>query len=70
MGLPIYLQGKELWGCIDVSETKPCKIAREMWDYVKNIYQQGNVARQFQLELDISQFTQGALSIQEYYNGF
>ncbi|XXG84870.1 hypothetical protein AAC387_Pa11g0084 [Persea americana] len=41
-----------------------------MWDYLKKIYQQGNAARQFQLELDISQFTQGTQSIQEYYNGF
>ena len=49
---------------------KPCKSAREMWDYLKKIYQQGNAARQFHLELDISQFSQGILSIQEYYNGF
>ena len=41
-----------------------------MWDYLKMIYQQGNATRQFQLELDISQFGQGILSIQEYYNGF
>ena len=101
----IYLEGKDLWGYIDGSETKPeeddkkilawktkdvkirtwllgsvephfilslkpCKTAREMWDYLQKIYQQGNVARQFQLELDISQFTEGPRSIQEYYNGF
>ncbi|XXG47655.1 hypothetical protein AAC387_Pa02g2264 [Persea americana] len=41
-----------------------------MWYYLKKIYQQGNAARQFQLELDISQFNQGTQSIQEYYNGF
>ena len=36
----------------------------------KKIYQQGNATRHFQLELDISQFTQSTLPIQEYYNGF
>lgn len=101
----IYIEGKELWGYIDGSESKPeeddkkilswktkdtkiktwlwgsiephfilnlkpCKTAREVWDYLKKIYQQGNAARQFQLELDISQYTQGTLPIQEYYNGF
>ena len=49
---------------------KPCKNAREMWEYLQKIYQQGNAARRFQLELEISQFTQGTRSIQEYYNGF
>ena len=44
---------------------KPCKFSREMWDYLKKIYQQGNAPRQFQLEL-----TQGTLSIQDYYNGY
>lgn len=101
----IYLEGKELWGYIDGSESKqeeadkkiyvwktkdakiktwllgsvephfilnlkPCKFAREMWDYLQKIYQQGSAAFQFQLKLDISQFTQGTLSIQEYYNGY
>lgn len=42
---------------------KPRKSAYEMWDYLKKIYQQDNVTRQFQLELDISQFSQGTLSI-------
>ena len=49
---------------------KPCKTARDMWNYLQQIYQQSNAARQFQLELEISQFTQGTQSIQEYYNGF
>eukprot|EP00268_Persea_americana_P058312 TRINITY_DN7046_c1_g1_i2.p1 TRINITY_DN7046_c1_g1~~TRINITY_DN7046_c1_g1_i2.p1 ORF type:complete len:255 (-),score=22.81 TRINITY_DN7046_c1_g1_i2:217-981(-) len=49
---------------------KPYKAACKMWDYLQKIYQQGNAARQVQLELDISQFTQGTLSIQEYNNGF
>ena len=42
---------------------KPCKSAHEMWDYLKKIYQQGSAACQFHLELDISQFSQGTLSI-------
>ena len=49
---------------------KPCKSTREMWDYLKKNYQQGNAAQQFHLQLDISQFSQGTLPIQEYYNGF
>ena len=36
---------------------KPCKSAREMCDYLKNIYQQSNATQQFHLELDISQFS-------------
>eukprot|EP00268_Persea_americana_P035601 TRINITY_DN3509_c3_g1_i2.p1 TRINITY_DN3509_c3_g1~~TRINITY_DN3509_c3_g1_i2.p1 ORF type:complete len:359 (+),score=43.10 TRINITY_DN3509_c3_g1_i2:418-1494(+) len=49
---------------------RPCQAARDMWDYLKKIYQQSSAARQFQLELDISQYTQGTQSVQEYYNGF
>lgn len=34
------------------------------------MYHQGNDARQFQLEFEIAQYTQGTLSIQEYYSRF
>jgi len=44
--------------------------AREMWDYLKRIYHQDNTARRFQLEFDISNFSQGNLSIKQYYSGF
>eukprot|EP00268_Persea_americana_P031226 TRINITY_DN30329_c0_g1_i4.p1 TRINITY_DN30329_c0_g1~~TRINITY_DN30329_c0_g1_i4.p1 ORF type:complete len:138 (-),score=19.17 TRINITY_DN30329_c0_g1_i4:6-374(-) len=62
-----------LLGSVDpcfILNLRPCKTAREMWDYLKKIYHQGNAARQFQLKLDISQFNQGTQSVQEYYNGF
>ncbi|KAI4331744.1 hypothetical protein L6164_016702 [Bauhinia variegata] len=41
-----------------------------MWDYLKLIYYQDNTARRFQLELEISNFNQGNLSIEQYYSGF
>jgi len=44
--------------------------AREMWDYLKRIYHQDNTARRFQLELKISNFSQGNLSIEQYYSSF
>ena len=40
-----------------ILDLKPCNFAREMCDYFKMIYQQGNAARQFHLELDINQFS-------------
>jgi len=43
---------------------------REMWDYLKHIYHQDNTARRFQLEFKISNFSQGNLSIEQYYYGF
>ncbi|CAL9094142.1 unnamed protein product [Musa textilis] len=44
--------------------------AKEIWDYLKRIYYQDNSARQFQLELKISNFSQSNLSIKQYYSGF
>ncbi|KAF7143753.1 hypothetical protein RHSIM_Rhsim05G0128700 [Rhododendron simsii] len=44
--------------------------AKDMWAYLKKIYNQDNPARRFQLELDISEYSQGTMSIQEYYSGF
>jgi enamine deaminase RidA (YjgF/YER057c/UK114 family) len=34
------------------------------------VYHQDNTARRFQLEYEIASFTQGNLSIQEYFSGF
>lgn len=36
----------------------------------KKIYNQENSARRFQLELELSECSQGNLSIQDYYSGF
>ncbi|KAF7140818.1 hypothetical protein RHSIM_Rhsim06G0128500 [Rhododendron simsii] len=44
--------------------------AKDMWAYLKKIYNKDNPARRFQLELDISEYSQGTMSIQEYYSGF
>ncbi|KAL5743844.1 hypothetical protein ACOSQ2_026960 [Xanthoceras sorbifolium] len=44
--------------------------AKEMLDYLKCIYHQDNTARRFQLELEMSNFSQGNLSIEQYYSGF
>jgi hypothetical protein len=49
---------------------KPYKSSREMWDYLKNIYNQSNTAQRFQLELELGQLSQGSMSIQEFYSSF
>ncbi|KAJ0082875.1 hypothetical protein Patl1_11567 [Pistacia atlantica] len=41
-----------------------------MWDYLRRIYYQDNSARKFQLELDIGNYRQGNLSIEQFYSGF
>ena len=76
----LYLEGKELWGHIDGSDTipaddakkilswktkdakikswilssvepnfilylRPCRISKEMWEYLKNVYYQNHAAR-------------------------
>ena len=49
---------------------RPHKSAKAMWDYLTQVYHQDNNARRFQLELSIGNYTQGDLTIQEYYFGF
>uniref|UniRef100_A0A151UEC5 Uncharacterized protein n=1 Tax=Cajanus cajan TaxID=3821 RepID=A0A151UEC5_CAJCA len=44
--------------------------AKSMWDYLKQIYNQDNAAKRFQLELNIANYKQGDMSIQDYYSGF
>ena len=46
------------------------KTANSMWEYLKKVYHQTNSARRFQLECEIANYTQGSLSIQQYYSGF
>lgn len=48
----------------------PFSTAQEMWNYLKCIYDQDNAAKRFKLELDMANYKQGTLSIQEYYSGF
>jgi len=49
---------------------KRYKSSREMWDYLKKVYNQSNTARRFQLELELGQLSQGSMSIQEFYSSF
>ena len=43
---------------------------KTMWDYLRRIYYQDNSARKFQLELDIENYHQGKLSIEQFYPSF
>jgi len=49
---------------------KPYKSSREMWDYLKKVYNQSNTARRFKLELELGQLSQVSMSIQEFYSSF
>uniref|UniRef100_A0A2N9IH78 Integrase catalytic domain-containing protein n=1 Tax=Fagus sylvatica TaxID=28930 RepID=A0A2N9IH78_FAGSY len=49
---------------------RPHRSAKAMWDYLKQVYHQDNNARRFHLELAIANYTQGDLSVQDYYSGF
>lgn len=44
--------------------------AKGVWDYLKHIYNQNITAKRFQLELDITNYHQRNLLIQDYYSGF
>jgi len=43
---------------------------KTIWYYLQRIYYQDNSARKFQLELDIGNYCQGNLSIEQFYFGF
>ncbi|XP_074374824.1 uncharacterized protein LOC141715249 [Apium graveolens] len=49
---------------------KPYKTSKEMWECLKKVYNQDNAAKRFQIEYDISNYSQGTIYIQEYYSGF
>ena len=49
---------------------RPYKTSREKWEYLKKLYNQSNIARRFQLELELGQLSQGSMSIQEFYSSF
>lgn len=49
---------------------KPFKISEDIWEYLKKVYHQDNSAWQCHLECKIAHYTQGILTIQEYYFGF
>jgi hypothetical protein len=53
-----------------VLNLRPYKTAAAMWNYLNKVYNQDNTARRFQLEYEMANFTQGSLSIEEYFSGF
>jgi len=62
-----------LLGSIDpliVLNLRPYKTAKAMWDYLQKVYNQDHSARRFQLEHEIAMYSQGGLSVQDYFSGF
>ncbi|KAF8401561.1 hypothetical protein HHK36_012503 [Tetracentron sinense] len=53
-----------------VLNLRPYKTATDMWNYLNTVYNQDHSTRRFQLEYEMANFTQGSLSIEEYYSGF
>ena len=41
-----------------------------MWAYLQHIYHQDHSAQKFQLEMEISSYSQGNLTIEQFYSGF
>ncbi|RVX14988.1 hypothetical protein CK203_007683 [Vitis vinifera] len=52
-----------------VLNMRPYKTIATMWNYLHMVYNQDNSARHFQLEYEMANFTQGSLSIEEYFSG-
>ena len=46
------------------------RTAKNMWEYLKKVYSHNNMARWFQLEYEIANYTHEDLSIQEHFTGF
>lgn len=44
--------------------------AADIWAHLKKVYHQTNKAQNFHLDSEITKFTQGDKSVQEYFNGF
>ena len=50
-----------------VLNLRPCKTIAAMWTYLNTVYNQDNSAKRFHLEYEMANFTQGSLSIEEYF---
>ncbi|XP_049394911.1 uncharacterized protein LOC125859256 [Solanum stenotomum] len=60
-------------GSIDpliVLNLRPYKIAKAMWDYLLKVYNQDHSVRHFQLEHEFAMYSQGDLSVQDYFSRF
>ncbi|XP_075651855.1 uncharacterized protein LOC142622291 [Castanea sativa] len=56
---------------VDVSSSiMYCETAREMWLELQHVFSQGNGPKVYNLQQEISQITQGQLSVTEYYSKF
>ena len=53
-----------------VLNLRPYKTVVAMWTYLNTVYNQDNSAKQFLLEYEMANFTQGSLSIEKYFSGF
>ncbi|XP_041027015.1 uncharacterized protein LOC121267236 [Juglans microcarpa x Juglans regia] len=53
-----------------VLNLRPYKTVADMWKYLNKVYNQDNATRRFQLEYELVNFTQGSLSIEEYFSSF
>ncbi|KAJ9678122.1 hypothetical protein PVL29_022883 [Vitis rotundifolia] len=53
-----------------VLNLRPYKTIAAVWNYLHTVYNQDNSARHFQLEYEMTNFTQGSLSIEEYFSSF
>ena len=53
-----------------VLNLRPYKTIAAMWTYLNTVYNQDNSAKRFHLEYEMANFTQGSLSIEEYFSGF
>lgn len=48
-----------------VLHLRSCKTAKGMWDYLEKVYDQDNTACRYQLETDITVYSQGNKLVQE-----
>lgn len=53
-----------------VPNLRPYKTSKDMWEYLKKVYNQDNSAKRFQLEYEIAKYSQGDLYVQEFFSGF
>ena len=50
-----------------VLNLRPYKIAADIWNDLYTVYNQDNSTRRFQLEYEMTNFTQGSLSIEDIF---
>ncbi|KAH0685939.1 hypothetical protein KY285_016492 [Solanum tuberosum] len=48
---------------------RPFSSSLEMWLHLRNIYQQTNLALEFEVERNIAEYTQGDKNVRSFYAG-